>query len=449
LLKLDKVDLFSYDISNLANMPQAKDRKPNDSSTSSNLVTNKTKPVNISKPHEHHKPLKRLNNSIPKKQISHSSEIAKEKGDNKPNVMRVPPNSSMASLNKDKIDRRPSSNSSTSIEKPAVQKTIVKKKVQRPILPPEYKCELSLPQIDLSMYNIDLPPIYISNNPVPMDTESTSTTSPFTSTSAETMDLPIEQESSSDTIQPMFTLEKENICENDQNMIAAVQHLIDFDIHETLTMNNNLILSSPINETVSKTNDEYVLPIFKDISPVHSHADASQTTNEALPQATNEMMSQANAEYLPFVYEAISPAISPEDQPQATNVVSSKVSGDNVVSVTNEVKQAIQNEGNMETISPNQSATVSSALPQANDDSVVFSLDNFRTPRNDMIDTIPQDYIIIVPCSDDDDDFDDDEIDSDTAKLIRNGAYNKIIESSPSSAKTLTSPILSNPSFTR
>ncbi|CAM4760197.1 unnamed protein product [Rotaria magnacalcarata] len=449
LLKLDKVDLFSYDISNLANMPQAKDRKPNDSSTSSNLVTNKTKPVNISKPHEHHKPLKRLNNSIPKKQISHSSEIAKEKGDNKPNVMRVPPNSSMASLNKDKIDRRPSSNSSTSIEKPAVQKTIVKKKVQRPILPPEYKCELSLPQIDLSMYNIDLPPIYISNNPVPMDTESTSTTSPFTSTSAETMDLPIEQESSSDTIQPMFTLEKENICENDQNMIAAVQHLIDFDIHETLTMNNNLILSSPINETVSKTNDEYVLPIFKDISPVPSHADASQTTNEALPQATNEMMSQTNAEYLSFVYEAISPAISPEDQPQATNVVSSKASGDNIVSVTNEVKQAIQNEGNMETISPNKSATVSSALPQANDDSVVFSLDNFRTPRNDMIDTIPQDYIIIVPCSDDDDDFDDDEIDSDTAKLIRNGAYNKIIESSPSSAKTLTSPILSNPSFTR
>ncbi|CAF5225807.1 unnamed protein product, partial [Rotaria magnacalcarata] len=158
-------------------------------------------------------------------------------------------------------------------------------------------------------------------------------------------------------------------------------------------MNNNLILSSPINETVSKTNDEYVLPIFKDISPVPSHADASQTTNEALPQATNEMMSQTNAEYLSFVYEAISPAISPEDQPQATNVVSSKASGDNIVSVTNEVKQAIQNEGNMETISPNKSATVSSALPQANDDSVVFSLDNFRTPRNDMIDTIPQDYI--------------------------------------------------------
>ncbi|CAF4619717.1 unnamed protein product [Rotaria socialis] len=452
LLKLDRVDLFSYEISNLANMPQAKNQKPNESSTSSNLVTNKTKPVNISKPHEHHKPLKRLNNSIPKKQISHSSELAKEKPDNKPNFIRVPPNSSIASLNKDKIDIGSSSNSSTSSEKPAVQKTIVKKKVKRPILPPEYKCQLSLPQIDLSIYNIDLPPISISHNPLSMDTESTSTTSPSTSTSSEpsadNMDLPVEQESRPDTIQPMFTLEKENIYERDQKMIAAVQHL-DFGIHGTLTMNNNLILSSPINDTVSKTNDEYVLPIFEDVSPVPSHEDASQTTNEALPQATNEMMSHTNTEHLPSAYEAISPAISHEDQPQAINVVSSKASGDNLVSVTNKVKQAIQNEGNMETIAPNQSATPSPALPQLNDDSVVFSLDNFRTPRNDMMDTIPQDYIIIVPCSDDDDDFDDDEIDSDTAKLIRNDAYNKIIESSPSSAKTFASPILSNPSFTR
>lgn len=43
-----------------------------------------------------------------------------------------------------------------------------KKKVQRPVLPHEYHCSLSLSRIDLSMYNIDLP---TTANTLPMDLE--------------------------------------------------------------------------------------------------------------------------------------------------------------------------------------------------------------------------------------------------------------------------------------
>jgi hypothetical protein len=46
-----------------------------------------------------------------------------------------------------------------------------KKKVQRPVLPREYHCSLSLSRIDLSMYNIDLPTTAVSANTLPMDLE--------------------------------------------------------------------------------------------------------------------------------------------------------------------------------------------------------------------------------------------------------------------------------------
>ncbi len=56
-----------------------------------------------------------------------------------------------------------------------VEKPVIKKKVQREVLPSNYHCSLPLTRIDLSMYDIDLPPMSTSVNTAPMDVEPTVT----------------------------------------------------------------------------------------------------------------------------------------------------------------------------------------------------------------------------------------------------------------------------------
>jgi len=56
-----------------------------------------------------------------------------------------------------------------------VEKTVIKKKVKRPVLPSEYHCSISLLRIDLSMYDIDLPAVKTSVDNLPMNIESTMT----------------------------------------------------------------------------------------------------------------------------------------------------------------------------------------------------------------------------------------------------------------------------------
>ncbi|CAF3984115.1 unnamed protein product, partial [Rotaria sp. Silwood1] len=202
LLKLDRIDLSLYDISNLKTILQTKNKKSNESSISSDVINNKTKSFTISKPHEHHKPLKRLNTSEPKKQLNHSSEVFKEKSNDKSISTRSSTNNLTSSLTKNKIDRSSSSTSSMSsmyIPKRTVEKNIIKKKVKRPILPPEYHCSISLSRIDLSMYNLDLPAIDTSTSNTSMVMKSTVTTSSSDSTLSEqqeqSVNVPVEQES--------------------------------------------------------------------------------------------------------------------------------------------------------------------------------------------------------------------------------------------------------------
>jgi hypothetical protein len=124
-LKLNRVNLSLYDISNLPDSSQIKRDKLNESSKPTDSINNKTKSFNITKPHEHHKPLKRLNNSETKKQSSPPSEIFKEKRSPETISIRSSTSDVAVIFTKDKTNKRSlsiSSMSPTYTPKLAIQK---------------------------------------------------------------------------------------------------------------------------------------------------------------------------------------------------------------------------------------------------------------------------------------------------------------------------------------
>ena len=86
LLKLDRIDLSMYNISNLPTTPPIIPAKnPMEYPVLSNLANKKTKPVTITKPYEHSKPLKRLNNGeMTKQSTAISSQFSKQKPSKNP-----------------------------------------------------------------------------------------------------------------------------------------------------------------------------------------------------------------------------------------------------------------------------------------------------------------------------------------------------------------------------
>jgi hypothetical protein len=78
------------------------------------------------------------------------------------------------------------------------------------------------------------------------------------------------------------------------------------------------------------------------------------------------------------------------------------------VETTSDVLPSISNEENLIPMSPMLYATDSPELPQLDDDPVLFSIESPDVPITDISNTEPQDCIIIVPCSDDED-YEDEE----------------------------------------
>ncbi|CAF3378856.1 unnamed protein product [Rotaria sp. Silwood1] len=196
---------------------------------------------------------------------------------------------------------------------------------------------------------------------------------------------------------------------------------------------------SPIstNEDLPPASDESMLPIIEEISPISTNEDPPQTTNESMlpiieevtPVSTNEYLPQTTNELLSNVINTTS-----SESMDATNEVH--------VPTKNDVVPTVQNEENIQPISPSPCITYSPELPPLDDDPVVFSVESLPIPVMDNSDIVSQDCIIIVPCSDDEDDFDDEEIN-------KNNTDNRILESSSSPSKTNISPVISNPSLKR
>ncbi|CAF0945313.1 unnamed protein product [Adineta steineri] len=388
-LKLDRVNLSLYDVINLPSSSYIKPKKSTESSTSSNSSHNKTKSLAISKPYEHNKPLKRLNTTETKKQIPASSNISKEKRSDESISVR----SSTSDINvlsvKNKSKQRSISSSSgspiyrpkPSIQRRTVEKSTKKKIVKRPILPSEYRCSISLPRLDLSMYDLDLSDINTYINGLPIDTKSIITTLSSDSSSSsisisasseqqtESSNLPVESENVEDTMQPMFLMEHENLHESDEQNLFDIQSFGDIDTNETLpnimetflepdlneplsTMDNEVslpsiheILFQPINKSLlTITEEDYALPtddiLFQPLNKSFSNItdeDCSLPTNENLSEMTTELVIEAISTVLPTVTEEVQSKIYNEIQLNSTSEIISSTTNDVQMEVTSQV----------------------------------------------------------------------------------------------------------------
>ena len=176
-LKLSRVDLSAYDISNLPKAPVIDSAVTNKSSTSSTTVKMKPKPLVGTKPFEHLKPLKRLNTLVPKKSSPSSSSSSSPTDPPRPKQHSTSSsirsisteNSSSSSVLKSKAPPTPivaertspttpavQTKASEPMAKPAQQSTTLKKE-KRPALPSEYRCSIPVSRIDLILYNLPMP----------------------------------------------------------------------------------------------------------------------------------------------------------------------------------------------------------------------------------------------------------------------------------------------------
>jgi len=224
-----------------------------------------------------------------------------------------------------------------------------------------------------------------------------------------------------DTIHSICIMEQENVDEPEEENIFDIQQFVDTSTHQNLP---NIIeeFSTPdLNEPESNTSSNEVLPL---------------STDEIIPKTTDEVLPILMKD---TVLQAISEVVT-----GTTNELLQTNNDKVPLEITNEVVSTIPKEENAKPTSSSSSSsssppciTLSPDVPPLDDEPVLLSTENPQASITDTSDINPQDYIIIVPCSDDEDDIDDDEVnDKDT----------KVIESSSSVLQTNTSPLLINPS---
>lgn len=131
----------------------------------------------------------------------------------------------------------------------------------------------------------------------------------------------------------------------------------------------------------------------------------------------------------------------------------SEVINEMITQTVNQVETSLLSDKPIQSSSPCPSSperfTCSPDLPPLDDDPVLFSLENPQAPLSDHLNMMPQDYIIIVPCSDEEDDLDDYSINDSTNAIMGkdSDAKNMEVSSSPQQ-KNLCSTLI-NRSLTR
>ncbi|CAF0867335.1 unnamed protein product [Adineta ricciae] len=439
LLQLDRLDLSKYSISNIKAMAQMKNRKSSElTALSSDSTHQGTKSLIITKPHKHHKPLKRLNNEETKRQSTSLSEIFKEKRSDETRSVGVSAIDMTVSSAREKSKERSDSSSSMSpIYRPLpsilkrLDKDVKKKKVVRPSLPTEYRCSLPLTQIDLSMYDLDLPPLPTTSS---ITTESLVTTSPSDSTSSSerrtdsSNNAPAESENVGGINQQTFTLEQESNQDLDDTNLFDGPMFDDINTNVPLPNIIDEFLTPDLNDALLTTDIEVDLTSSSDIvlRPVNSKNDISSSlVYETVPEAMNDILTDASNACTAEVTDAIASAAATEvpasttnhEEMDTSNDIQMDVSNENHLSITtadqsettNETLSNTVNEEAIKSNSPDSLVAYSPTLPPLDDDPILLSVETPQLPIDNVPNPDPQEYLIIVPCSDDEDYPDDDD----------------------------------------
>ncbi|CAF1613840.1 unnamed protein product [Adineta ricciae] len=439
LLQLDRLDLSKYNISNLTAMAQMKNRKSSElTAPSSNSTHQGTKSLIITKPHKHHKPLKRLNNEETKRQSTSLSEVFKDKRtDETRSVGRSTIDMRVSSAKEKSKERSDSSSSMSPIYRPLpavlkrLDKDVKKKKVVRPSLPTEYSCSLPLTRIDLSMYDLDLPPLPTTSS---ITTELLITSSPSNSASSSerrtdsSNNAPAESENVGGINQQTFTLEQESNQDLDDTNLFDGPMFDDINTNVPLPNIIDEFLTPDLNDALLTTDIEVDLTsssdiVLKSTNPINDVS--SSLVYETVPEAMNDIFTNASNACPTEVTNAVASAAATEVPASTTNHEEMDTSNDTQMNVTNENHLSITTADQAETTNETSSNTVneeankskspdsllaySPTLPPLDDDPILLSVETPQVPIDNVPNPEPQEYLIIVPCSDDEDYPDDDD----------------------------------------
>jgi hypothetical protein len=210
------------------------------------------------------------------------------------------------------------------------------------------------------------------------------------------------------------TIEQENILQTQSSANSDTRQNFPHIVDQLLTPELNESESNTNTETLPQATDEPVLAIIDEVR--------TTPMNETVSEVISEMVTQTMNEVLPSENDKIPSEITNEETSKPTPPSSSP---------------------------PPQFNAYSPVLPPLDDDPVLFSIESPQIPVNNTSDLGPQDYIIIVPCSDDEDDFDDNLINDKQNNTINKESDTKTIESLSSPFKTNTCPTLIHPSLSR
>jgi hypothetical protein len=254
-------------------------------------------------------------------------------------------------------------------------------------------------------------------------------------------------------------MEEENVRESEQEIIPNVEQLNNTNACETLpnivdefqtpdlndpsSNSSNEVLPPSTNEILPQNTDESVLAIIEDLSPI-------PMDDEILVQIISEAIAEAATELLPTTTTKILPEASNELLPNITDEVLPEPSNEATLPTTNEVVSNITDEEYTKSFSPISCVLLSPELPQIDYDPVLFSIESPQIPVTDTSDSLPQDCIIIVPCSDDEDDYNEEMIDNKNNIIPNNtDSDNKIVETLSSPVENNTYSIINNPTLAR
>jgi hypothetical protein len=244
-------------------------------------------------------------------------------------------------------------------------------------------------------------------------------------------------------------VEEENIIESEIQNIFDIHQFDDGNTNEPFSNILDEFLTPEINESLSATNNEVLSPSTDEILLQPTDESARTITDEVSSIPTNETLPQLITEIIPMATNEVLPEVSNEVLLETTSDTLLPHTNEILLPATNEIVPVISNEDYMQQISPISCADFSPELPLLDDDPVFFSIESPPIPVAYTSETGPQDYIIIVPCSDDEDDFDDEVMHDHKNLTISNDKDNKTIESLSSPNKINASPRSHNPLLTR
>ena len=208
------------------------------------------------------------------------------------------------------------------------------------------------------------------------------------------------------------------------DIISSIVVVIDEDTIDELPEENIMQVQSSL-----ETHSREILPhIVHEVGTPDLNGPESNSNNEIFAQTTTN-------EPQPMIVEEV--------QSTATDETVSEILKEMISQVIDDVDSSVLSTEPVPPTSSPESTAYSPNLPSLDDDPILLSLENPQISSVDHANIIPQDYIIIVPCSDDEDDFDDY-----PNKDHKETDMKKVADSSPSHQNIPCSPLI-HPSLTR